>query len=303
MAVLTALLPVFLCIAIGFIIKRRGFPGDELWAPLNALGYYIFFPALLFGTLATSPFEGGTAGKLGLTLVAAQLIMAGMLSVIRRVWHIPGPAYSSVFQGAVRWNGFVALAIISALYGEPGITVAAIAFAFMVPTANTLSVLALTRHAANEPATFKKVISLLARNPLLLACLSGAALNVAGITVPAPFIKTLDVLGAPALPIGLLGVGAALTFKSFKVDVWLVTFTTVAKLLVMPAMIYGLCLLVGITGLPMVVAVTAGAVPGASASYILARELGGDAELMAALITASTLVAAITLPVALYLVV
>ncbi len=300
MAILNALLPVFICIAIGFVIKRRGFPGDDLWAPLNALGYYIFFPALLFGTLATSPFDGEVAGKLGGTLVAAQLSMALILTIIRRIWRIPGPAYSSVFQGAVRWNGFVALAIIAALYGDEGITIAAIAFAFMVPTANVLSVFALTRHAANEPATLRTVISLLARNPLILSCLAGATLNVAGITLPTAFVKTLDVLGAPALPIGLLGVGAALTFTSFKVDVWLVTLTTVLKLLAMPAIIYGLCLLMGVTGLPLVVAMTAGAVPGASASYILARELGGDAELMAALITASTLAAAITMPIILY---
>lgn len=300
MAILNALLPVFICIAIGFVIKRRGFPGDALWAPMNALSYYIFFPALLFGTLATSPFDTAVAGKLGGTLVAAQLIMAVLLSIIRRIWRIPGPAYSSVFQGAVRWNGFVALAIIEALYGADGITIAAIAFAFMVPTANTLSVFALTRHAANEPATLRKEIYLLARNPLILACLAGAAVNVAGLTLPAAFIKTFDVLGAPALPIGLLGVGAALSFTSFKVDVWLVTLTTFLKLIAMPALIYGLCLFMGISGLPLIVAITAGAVPGASASYILARELGGDAELMAALITASTLAAAITMPIILY---
>ena len=52
--ILNSLIPVFLVIALGFIIKRMDFPGEGLWVPLDRLTYYIFFPALLLHTLATA---------------------------------------------------------------------------------------------------------------------------------------------------------------------------------------------------------------------------------------------------------
>lgn len=301
--IIFALAPVFLCIAIGFAVRRIGFPGEEFWPPLNRVVYYIFYPALLVENLATADLGGPeTILPLGLALVGAQCVMAFVMSLIRRTIRPTGPQYSSMFQGTVRWNGFVAIAAIAALYGPDGVTLAAIALAFMVPVANVLSVYVLAKHASGGPVKAQMVVQQLVRNPLLIACFVGIAINAAGIALPRPVIDTVGVLGDAALTMGLLAVGAGLEFEAARKGSRLIGLVCVLKLVVMPVFAFTAMSLAGVTGLAFLVGMVCAAVPGATSSYILARQLGGDAPLMAGIITAGTLAAFVTMPVMLIVV-
>ena len=71
---------------------------------------------------------------------------------------------------------------------------------------------------------------------------------------------------------------------------------TAFKLALMPVFMWGWTWVLGVDGLPQAVAIVAGGVPSAAASYILARKMGGDAPLVALILTAQTLAAAVTLP-------
>lgn len=300
--VLNALVPVFACIALGYGLKRYDFPGNGIWAPLNKLVYYVFYPVLLIENLATAQL-GGAADilPLGLAMVGAQLAMTVVLAATRLVMQPKGPQYSSMFQGAVRWNGFVALAAIAPLYGQEAIALAAIALAFMVPTANVLSVFILARHAGNEPVKLATVANILVRNPLLIACVIGIGINASGVAVPSPILGIAEVLGDAALTIGLLCVGAGLEFVALRHGAGMLVGTTLLKLVGMPILAFGTMSLAGVSGLPFMVGMVCASVPGATSSYILARQLGGDAPLMAGMITASTLVAALTMPLVIIL--
>ena len=300
MLIFNALFPVFACIALGLYLKRSGFVSDDLWGPMNRLAYYVFFPALLFSTMTANPIDLEVAGPMAGILAAAQISLGLFLSVLRRVTSIGGPAYTSVFQATVRWNGFVALAIIDSLYGAPGLALAAITFATMVPLANIMSITVLTRHASDEAVKPLKLIMMIATNPLIYSTLLGLAFNLAGLSLPRFLEATLDVLSGPALPLGLLGVGAALSLSAFKVSPLWLSVATGLKLAIMPLAVTGLAIWAGVTGIPLIVALCAAAVPTAAGGYVLAKEMGGDAELMAALITVSTLISAITLPLWLY---
>jgi hypothetical protein len=72
------------------------------------------------------------------------------------------------------------------------------------------------------------------------------------------------------------------------------------KLLVMPLLVAGLAAVMGVTGPAMVAALICAAVPGAPSSFILARQLGGDAPLMAGITTVQTVAALITMPLMLW---
>ncbi|MEX1152818.1 AEC family transporter, partial [Parvibaculum sp.] len=233
-------------------------------------------------------------------LGAGLFSMVAILMLMKQALPLSGPQFSSVFQGAARWNGFVALAAIGSLFGPEGVTLAAVAFAVLVPTVNVLSVLILTRYAGDTPAGMGTVLRLLSKNPLILACAAGIALNVSGIGLPGPLAPTFDILGAAALTIGLIAIGAGLQPKHALETGWIVALTSSLKLLVMPVLMAGWCFVFGVTGLPAAVVILCGAVPGATSSYILARQLGGDATLMASLITGSTILAAITMPLMLW---
>lgn len=299
--IINALLPVFLIIALGWGIRRMGFADSALWVPLERLIYFILFPCLLVQTLATADLAGVDVGPMGAALLSAIFVMTGGLTVMRARLNLNGAEYSSLFQGAVRWNGFVGIAAASSLFGSAGVTLMAIAIAFMVPTVNLLSIYVLTRHASAQPAHMRAALIAVIRNPLIVACLIGILLNVSGLGL-APVIDTsFDVLGSAALPLGLLAVGAALDLSHMRQFGGPILLGTGLKMLGMPLLVALTTWGFGVEGITRDIAILCASVPGATSSYILARQLGGDARMMAGMITATTVVALVTMPLILAL--
>jgi predicted permease len=97
---------------------------------------------------------------------------------------------------------------------------------------------------------------------------------------------------------GLLAVGAGLRPRALGNALRPILWASGIKLVAMPLVTAPLCALLGVRGPALAVAVIFAALPTATSSYILARQLGGDAELMAALLTTQTVLSALTLPVA-----
>ena len=158
----------------------------------------------------------------------------------------------------------------------------------------------LTRYAGATPAGPAAIAKLLARNPLILACLAGIALNLTGIGLPGPLATTFKIVGDASLTLGLLAVGAGLQVVNVLQKKWIVLYTSALKLLAMPLMMMGFCILFGVDGLARLVVLICAAVPGATSSYMLARQLGGDMHLMASLITGGTILAVVTMPLMLW---
>jgi predicted permease len=238
---------------------------------------------------------------MALALMTAIVVMAAFVALTRHLFRFSGPQYSSVFQGAVRWNSFIALAITANLFGTSGTALASVGFGVLVPIANFLSVYVVTRHASHEKPSLKRLGISLATNPLLIACALGILVNTADVTLPAVLLQTAGTIGAAAVPLGLLAVGASLDLHAARSSTLALGYTTVLRLAVMPVIMFAACSAWGVDGLARAVAVVCGATPTAPSAYILARQLGGDATLMANLITATTLGAAFTMPLVLVL--
>jgi len=300
-----ALIPVFLVIALGHYVRRAGFPGEDFWPLLDRVVYFILFPALLIHSLVSSDFSNIPVPNMAAALFAGLITMSLFLIALRPVISGPmgqsGPAFTSIFQGATRWNSFVALAASFALFGNEGLALAAVGIGVLVPTVNVLCVFILMRYAGDDPASFRLLARLLIRNPLVLACAAGIFLNASGIGLWEPLLSGVDILGRAALALGLLAVGAGLDLSRLSDQGTPIAFTTGLRLLVMPLLMAGWCWVFDVDGVARMVAILCGAVPGATASYVLARQLGGDAPLMASLITASTLGAMITMPAMIWL--
>ncbi len=224
--------------------------------------------------------------------------MAGMGFALKPVLRgVSGPSFSSLVQAAVRWNGFVLLAAAPPLFGPEGAALAAIIFAPIVPLVNLISVAALSVYGDGAAPSPRGFLLRLITNPLILASLAGIAVSLAGGPPEGPIADTLDILARAALATGLLGVGAGLSFAALTASPRLLALATALKLVVMPAVLWGAAALFDLSPLATAVAVAAGATPGAAASYVLAKQLGGDAPLTAGHITATTVLAALAMPV------
>jgi malonate transporter len=298
--ILSSLIPVFLLIAAGWGLQRLRFPGGEFWPLAERFMYYFLFPALLVKETASArigAYEPLILIATLLTTIAAMTVLALLLKPVTRM---NGPVFSSFFQGSLRFNSYVGLGAIVALYGSDGIGLFAVAIATCVPTLNVLSVAICIRYGDNS-ARLDVIgqLQLIAGNPLIIACVAGITLNLLGVTLPAAVNTFAGILGQASIALGLLAVGAALDLSVLKRARWPVIGMCAMNLIAYPAIMAGFALLYGLDGLGRSVVVLWASLPTSAASYILARQLGGDAPLMAAGITATTVAAAVTMPLVL----
>lgn len=297
-AVLLALLPVVLLTALGFALRRRRFLADAFWPQAERLGYFVLLPSLFFHSLATARVEAVPVGALALTLILSTLVVAGLVVALRPLLRVDGPAFTSVFQGSVRFNNYVGLTLAAGLFGPKGIALAAICNAAIVPTVNVLCVLVFARHGAAR-LTPRAVARQLATNPLIVSSLAGMAIQLLGGGLPLGLEPALRSLGAASLPIGLLCVGAALDFSGARRWVGPVLSASAMKFLAMPAATVLMAFGLGLHGPALTTAVLFQVLPTASSAYILARQLGGDAPLMAGITAVQTVLALVAMPLVL----
>jgi len=301
--IIIALAPIFLLILMGYAIQRKKLVPEAFWAPAERMTYYVFFPALLVKNAAQAGFADAEYVPMVGALAAAILIIAGTVVLFRSRFGLDGPAFSSVFQGSFRPNTYVAVGAAVALFGDEGLTLIAVCIVAAVPLVNFLGAVGLVRYAASAAGTpgWRQTIGPVARNPLILACVVGALLNAGNISIPPVIAPLLDILGRAALPVGLMAVGAGLDFTAVRPFWPVVAATTAIKLIVLPVVIFLLCLMFGVGGLPATVLVMYGTMPGSAVSYVMTRQMGGDGPLMAAIIATTTLSAMGVMPVALML--
>ncbi len=298
--ILTALWPVFALLVIGYLARRYDFPGAAFWPPAEKATYFVLFPSLLVSRLSQADLASVQSSLLVTAVLSMLLILSLLVLLIRPLLGVGNPQFTSVYQGSLRFNTYVALAVSAALLPEQGVVLAAVMTAVMIPTLNLLCVLVFAWFGESRP-TAKGVLKTLARNPLILACLLGIALNLSGIGLPAPARPVLGLLGGMALPLGLLAVGAALNLRVLRHSGPAVVAASLFKLLVCPLIAFVLARLFGLSSAAALVLLIFASVPTATAAYILARQLGGDAELMANIITTQTLISLLSMPVVLML--
>jgi len=299
--VVLAILPVFLLIFLGTGLKAAAFLTPAFWEGAERLTYFVLFPALLLTTLARAEFGDIDVLPMAGAISAAVLAMAaGLLAA--RPWLAPSrAAFTSLFQGSIRFNTYIGLAAAAGVLGAAGLAAAAVAVALLVPLGNLLSVAALAWLGTGDRPKSLEVLRQLALNPLILASVLGIAINLAGLELPPVVDPLLTVLGRGALPLGLLAVGAGLDFAAARLGGRTLALACVLKLAVLPALTALGCWIFGATGAAAAVAVLFNGLPTAPSAYILARQMGGEAKLMASIITTQVALSALTLPVLLIL--
>lgn len=291
-----ALGPVFLLILLGVLLRRINFPGSAIWPGIEQLTYYLAFPALLVHRLALADFNDAAFATLGLVIGSVLVLASALIWVLRPWLAAAGPDFSSIFQGGIRFNTYIGLAVASALHGDAGLVIAAVAASVMIPLVNVLCVLTLAlAHEEGRPDG-RRILFGIARNPLILACLLGLALNFSGLGLPGWSEAVLGRLGGAALPLGLLAVGVGLSLGSVRSGGGAIVSASLVKFLVLPALMLGLGRALGLDPLTQQVLVLLGCLPTASSAYILARQMGGNAPLMASIISVQSLLAFALMP-------
>ena len=277
-------------VALGWALRHKLGFSREFFAGTERLVYFVLFPALLFQSIIRTPITAGNAAML-LQATAAVIGSGVALSWLAGPVLRPSSlALASSAQCGYRFNTYIGLALSASLGGTQGQTVMALIVGFAVPMANLAAVYGLARHSGGS------LLRELARNPLLVSTLLGLACNLAGLQLPGPVDTVLARLGAAAIALGIICVGASLSWEGGKSYGALIGWMLSVKLLALPAIAWLVARLLGLPPLEARMLLLFAALPTASAAYVLAMRMGGDGRMVAVLISLGTLFSALSIP-------
>ena len=292
----TALVPIFAIILLGFLISRSTLVAAAMWPELERLTYYFFFPALLILRLSTSNFDWQELREITQVIALGLLAISLLIIAMHKLIAQDSASLSSVYQGSIRFNTYIGLACIDALYGDRGLTTAALCLAVYIPLVNILSVISLSLHAGNGAQRWSTVVTATVSNPLVVACAVGIGISYADLRIPELATAVITILTQPALPLGLLAVGAGIHLTAIGAQSWQLLVALVNKILLFPAAVFAACLLFDTDNSLATILLILTALPAPPSAYILARQLGGNTALMANIITLQTIVAFVAIP-------
>ena len=305
MRIADLILPVFAVILTGGIVGYTGYLPRALSEALIRFSYNIAMPALLIVTIAQEPshslinwrflvaFGGGSL--LCFILVFGIMSLRASRSLASRTMH--GMAASMTN------TGFVALPVLEAIYGPRAVLPAAIATVFvavvMFPVAVIL--LELGQRDAHGARTAPMVtVRHIVLSPMVLSTLVGMLWSVLGLRMPGPVNAYLGILADALTPCALFAIGLGLSIDGLRANIGRASLLSAVKLVIMPLIVYGLSLCLGLNPLYTIAAVVCAAVPTAKTAYILAGEYRCEEVMVASTVSLTTLASIISLVIWLY---
>lgn len=298
-----AVLPVIMLVVLGHLARRGGLIAPASWPGIEQLGYRVLFPAILLTSIYRSELSLGRLGPYLAALALAFAVTGALALIWARRRGQSGPRSSSLFQGALRFNSLLILAVAAQGLDAQGLGAGAlgdlaVAFAFLIPAFNIAAIVSLTllSDGPRPGGAAARIGAEIGRNPMVLSCAAGLALNLSGVALPAWTLSPLDWLGQGALAVGLLAVGAGIEPRRLwqrDPALWL---GVGMRLALCPAIFLLVAWPLGLPAQQLASGVLATAAPGAPVGYILARQMGGDADFYAAIFTWQTVLAALSLP-------
>ena len=296
MSLVLSVLPLLLIIVSGYALAKSAIIPRGSWAAIETLSFRGLIPATLILAISRSDLSVERFGGFGVALVCTLGVMAGLALALRLLSQerLGNPAFTSLFQSSVRWNAFVALAAAEQFLTD-GIGILVVAIAVLIPAINITCIVVLASFGPNK-ASISKVLGALVRNPLVQACVIGLALNLGGVSLPAPLADALDMIGRGALGVGLMAVGAGISLRRLCRLDWRVCLGAFMRPVLAPTIFVGIGMALGLPPVQVFAGVMVFSAPAASNGYIVAKQMGGDADLYVDIMTWQVVLTLLVLP-------
>lgn len=292
MEAVTTITPIFLLIGLGWFARTKGFIPPEFLAPANRLTYYFAIPALLFRAISrASLHQQFHSGVLLATLGAALCAYAVAWSYCR-FSRVPPQQAGGIIQSAGHGNlGYIGLPFAFYFLGDGGLVKAGIISGFLMILQNILSITALQAYATAGYSSggLRNGVKKLLTNPVILSSLAGIVASALSFSLPQVGERTLDMLAGLAPPMSLLLIGASISVRAMRERLSSVVPSVFVKLLLLPAiglLLFNVFRFPAVDYLPGLILLCC---PTATVAYVMAKEMRGDADLVIAAISTSTL--------------
>ena len=298
MSLALSILPLLFIIATGYALATSGVLPKTDWKGIETLSFRVLIPAVLILAITRTDLSWDVFGPFMVALMVTFMVLVALAMLPRLLSNerLGNPAFTTIFQTGLRWNAFVALAAAEQFVGDAGVSALAVAIALLIPSINIICIVVLTSFGPGH-ASVGGVLRIVIKNPLVQACRLGLALYFSGIAVPGPVAEALDMIGRGALAVGLLAVGAGISLRRLTRWDWKVALAITLRPLMAPAVFAGVAMAIGLNPLLTLIGVLVFAAPAASNGYIVAKQMGGDADLYADVLTWQTLLSLAVLPI------
>lgn len=298
MSIAFAILPIALAFLAGWTAKATGLLKTEHWSGIELLSFRILIPAILISSIATADLSSDRIGPLAGALVS-MVIAAGLLGLSVRLIlparKLSSASLSTIFQTTTRWNAFISLSAAELLGGPEVLLLIAVGMSVLIPLINVSNILVLAWLCSGTTGP-RRIVKTVVTNPLVIGCAIGLALNAAPFDLPRPIYETLDIIGRAALGIGLLVVGAGISWGRLKRLTAPIMIGALLRPVVVPLAFLVLAGAFGLSPTETLAGLLITTVPAATNGYVVARAMGGDTELYADILVFQTLLSMVAIP-------
>ncbi len=306
-----SVMPIVLLIALGYLLKKIGLIDKNFLATGNKLCFKVLLPIMLFYNV----FGIGSLDGIDWSIAAycvGSIVGAFAIGLIVVAIFVPERDRKGVvLQGVFRTNyAMIGLPLAEMLFGAEGKALASLMAAFAIPVLNTFAVIALTIYGEKTDKPVERIKNTLlniVKNPLI----HGVVLGVVFVLIRQAFIKygisfrlsdikflntAVRFISTMTTPFALIILGGQFELDHFKKYAKELTVATVTRTMIVPAICLLIaCVVFGFRGVAVAVFVAIYGSPVATASAIMAREMGGDADLAGAIVVSTTIVSSVTL--------
>ena len=285
---INAVLPMFLVIGLGLLVRRSRIISDEALRQANGMCFRFFMFTLLFYNVYTadlgSAFNSRLLAFCVLGLLAEFLVSAVL---VPRLVSQP-PARGVIIQACFRVNiVLLGTPIALSLFGAEGAGQMAVLTAVTVPLINVLSVVALELHRGGRTNP-QKILRGVVTNPFVLGAATGFGVLLLGLRLPVPVESAVKSVASAATPLALVLMGASLDFRRLKGSLGRLAVCVVFRLLLSPALFVSLAAALGFRGVSLGAVMLVFATPVAVNSYTMALQMDGDADLAGGIVLLTT---------------
>ena len=277
-------LPLFLCILLGYVLRRLHMVDTPALNTMNKLCFKVFLPIYLFNNIANTDLSAAFHAKMMVTAVTVLILLFFVLMLVIPKIEKENSRRGVLIQAIFRSNfALFGLPLALSLCGTEKVGPTSILVGFTVPVFNILAVVSLESFRGGKPSV-KKMVKGIATNPLIIASLLGILFNLSGFSLPSAVQKTVNDLGGVATPLSLVALGGSFTVAKVKEYKKQLTIGVLGRLVFFPLVMVTVGVLMGFRNELLIPLLIMSGAPTAVSSFPMAQQMDGDGELAAGLV-------------------
>ncbi len=294
--------PLFLFMALGYIISRLGIIDDVFGEKITKFCFKFAMPLMLMNNMYKADIVSEFNLKVILFYTVCTFVIIAIswftIPLITKDNKVSGVIIQAIYRGNFM---LFAIHIVNSLYGEASLGIASAVFAFTTAIYNFAAVVILSHFGSEVKPDFKKTLKDIALNPLILGTVAGVILSVLNISLGETVNGVLDDIGALVTPMMLIALGGKFKFKSAKKNVKFIALATAGRLIIAPLLVIGTAVLFGFRGMELGVMVALASAPVATSSYTMAAHYKCDADLAGEAVIFSSALSTLTIFIIIYI--